>query len=208
MVFLRFALVGVFVALGGVLATAGYRQHAIGGGAGQEPHPITLQELGTGRKPPSNFVQIGPHLRLCDQGVLIEADEDREHGEAVFYYPLAPADQGPASPVSTDADAVIADRLIVLVRLDVEQSARELPGGRQPSDSLAGLLSGGAVDLPPRHVSMLRSRFPAAELGNVRVLRQNRAPWPASTCVWVMVAGGITAVLPLVLLGAFILARR
>jgi hypothetical protein len=207
MVFLRFALVGLFVALGGMLATAGYRQYAIGGGARQEPDPIALRELRDGHTPPSNYVRIGPHVRLCDEGVLIEAGEDDPQSPAVFYYPLASADTQTSSAQGTPTGDP-SEKLQVLVRLDVEQSARELPGGSEAHASLQGLLAGRAENLPPRHLQMLRRKFPREDFRQVRLLRQNRAPWPASTCVWVMVAGGVTAVLPLVLLGAFILARR
>ena len=214
---MRFRLVIGMIVGGLALGYYGQRELRVGWGADSTPAAVELGALEDGAKPSSNYVRIGPHLRMYPE-CLYEYEDEHNLGDTPSskvtkaYYPIISTEHpflkrlgelgdrhGGLEKVPDDANWPEIRNFAVLVKTKKFRRIGDIPDTAEDSESIAGLFVNDIESLGSEELKLLKEGFPGLDFSKVLILEAGRTPTSAGAALG-MLAGAAA----LIVVGAFV----
>ncbi len=212
---MKVGLISIF--LGGCLIWYGVLEYQVGSEASADPVDVELADLEAGKPLPDNHIQIGLHHCMYHLSVYdydYDGDDDTMRSSSPLNWVWSPviSDKHPYVPkmqalikrygglkkIPRNADWPSLKDFVVLLKSKAYDTVGDVPRGRKKYKSVSGLVMNRIESIGDEEKNLIRSQFPKIDFDKILVVEHGRKPSSVAASISFMSAGGLMALIPLV----------
>jgi hypothetical protein len=203
----------IAVVVGGCLIWFGIQEYRVGSKASSEPVPVELADLEAGAPLPGNHIRVGLHHCMYASSVIeYESDDGRMRPSAEVNWTYSPliSDKHPymqklrelekqyggLKRIPRTADWPALDNFAVLLKSEAYETVKDVPKGRKPYQSVAGLVINVIEPLGDEEKRLIRKGIPNIDFEKVFIVEHGRKPTSAAASIAFIVPGALLVLVP------------